>query len=452
MELHEPETTLRWYQHALLRRAVGDEQGCRQTARSMRERFGGTLKVRFVEETARSCLLVPDPELEFTRIIEMCREAAPSMGWTMPYVLGAALYRAGQYDEAVKWLQAAPAANPQWAIGRLAYPVLAMVHHRLGNESDARQALEEAGRVLDRWTQDRYAGQRGSLEGHTGGDAAWTVPWWDYLECQLLYDEAKMVIDGAGPADDPRLHVLRGRGLAGLHRGDQAAVEFDAALRLSPDDAQIRLEAHRNQGRCCVRRSEWRDAAAAFAKATELRPDDPSLWRYQAVAHFLAGDVVAHRQTCMAMLERFAKTDDQFAAGNVLLVCVLCTDALPDMAQLLPLARVSDRLWHWGAGVRGAALYRAQRFQESVECFDAAAKKYRPRAWDWCFLAMAHYRQGNGDEAHRCLSEARRWIDAANDHADDDPSGTQPAWSGWHEPALAPLLLREAEELLNEEP
>jgi tetratricopeptide (TPR) repeat protein len=223
-------------------------------------------------------------------------------------------------------------------------------------------------------------------------------------------------------------------------------------LSLTPHDAQVRLEAQRNRGRCCVRRSEWRDAAAEFAKATELHPDDPNLWRYQAVAHFLAGDVVAHRQTCMAMLERFAETDDQFAAGNLLLACVLRSDALPDMARLLPIARVSDRLWHWGAGVHGAALYRAQRFQESVECFEAAAKKYRPRAWDWCFLAMAHHRQGNADEARRCLSEARRWIDTANDHTDDDPSGTQPVWSGWHEPAIAPLLLREAAKLLNEEP
>jgi tetratricopeptide (TPR) repeat protein len=274
------------------------------------------------------------------------------------------------------------------------------------------------------------------------------VAWWDYLECQLLDGEARVLIDGAPPPDDPRRHVLRARALAGLNRVEDAAAEFDVALRLSPQDPQIRLEVHRNRGGCCVHRSQWRDAAAQFAKAAELRLDDATLWRFQAVAHFAAGDVDAHSQTCTAMLERFAQTDDRFAAGNVLLACVLRDNALPDMGALLPLTRIAEPLWHWGPGVRGAALYRARRYQESVECFETAARTYRPRAWDWCFLAMARHRLGLADEARRCLSEATRWIDAANHHTEDDPSGTQPAWGGWHEPAVCPLLLREAEELL----
>jgi serine/threonine protein kinase/Flp pilus assembly protein TadD len=451
MKLSEPETTLRWYQHTLLRRAIGDEEGCRQTARDMREHFAGTLRARFVEETVRSSLLVPDPDADLRHLIELCREAGPSQAGTMPYVLGAALYRAGQFEEALQQLQEAQEANHQRVLGRLSYPVLAMTHHRLGHQAEARQALGEAGRILDQWTQERYTGQREFSLVHTGGDAIWPVHWWDYLECQLLYGEAKALIDGAVPPDDPRLHVLRARALAGLHRGEQAALEFDAALRLSPQDSQIRVEAHRNRGRCCVRENQWRDAAAEFAKAVELRPDDPTLWRFQAVAHLADGDVEAHRQTCSAMLEHFAQTGDRFAAGNVLLVCVLRGDALPDMARLLPLTQVSDTLFHWGAEVRGAALYRAHRYQESVQWFEAAAKKYRRRSWDWCFLAMAHHCLGNADEARCCLAEAKRWIDAANCQTEDDPSGTQPVWGGWHEPAIAPLLLREAEGLLKED-
>ncbi len=450
MELHEPDTTLRWYQHALLRRAVGDEEGCRQTARAMRERFAGTLKDRFAEETVRSSLLVPDPAADLAQLIELSREAAPSRPPSMPHFLGTAHWRAGQYDEAVQRLQEALAAQPQWPIGWLSYPVLAMSHHRLGHETEARQALDEAARILDRWTQERYAGQSGHWVIHPGGEAAWPVPWWDYLECQLLYREARLLIDGAPPPDDARLHVLRARALAGLNWVEQAAAEFDAALQLSPDDPQIRLEAHRNRGGCCVHRRQWRDAAAEFAKAAELRPDEAILWRFRAVAHFADGDVDAHRQTCTAMLERFALTEDRFAAANVLLACVLRDDVLPDMARLLPLTRVSDPIWHWGAGVRGAALYRAGRYDECVQCFETSATKYRRRAWDWCFLAMAHHRLGHADEARRCLSEATRWIDAASQHTEDDPTGTEPVWSGWHEPAVAPLLLREAEELLEE--
>jgi serine/threonine protein kinase/Flp pilus assembly protein TadD len=451
MELREPEMTIRWYQHALLRHAIGDLEGCRLAGRAMRERFAGTLEVSFCEETLRSSLLVADPAVDLSELIYMAREAVPQRLCSMPYVLGAAHYRAGQYEEAIQRLQKW-VGQPHWPIGFLGYPVLAMAHHRLGHQTEARHALDEAARLLDRWTRERYTACGENWAIRAGGDADWPVPWWDYLECQLLYAEARGLIDGASPPDDPRLHVLRARGFAGLDWMEQAAAEFDAALRLSPQDPQIRLEAHHYRGRLYVDRHRWRDAAAEFTKATELRPDDARFWRFRAVAQFAEGDCDAHRQTCMAMLERFGRTEDRFAAGNVLLACVLRDDALPDMKRLLPLTRVSDALWHWGAGVRGAALYRAGRYEECVQSFESATRKYRPRAWDWCFLAMARHRLRDDDEARRCLSEAKRWIDAANHHTGDDPSGTQPVWGGWHEPVIAALLVREAEELLNARP
>jgi hypothetical protein len=70
------------------------------------------------------------------------------------------------------------------------------------------------------------------------------------------------------------------------------------------------------------------------------------------------------------MLERFGRTEDSLTAGNVLMACVLQNDALPDMKRLLPLTRLSDALWHWGDGVRGAALYRVGRYEECVQSFE----------------------------------------------------------------------------------
>lgn len=326
-----------------------------------------------------------------------------------------------------------------------------MAHHRLGHETEARQALGEAARILDRWTEQRYAGQREHWAIHPRLDADWPAPWWDYLECQLIYAEARTMIDGAPPPDDPRLHVLRAREFAGLDWEERAALEFDAATRLRAQDPQIRLESHHNRAMVCVDRRRWHDAAGEFAKATGLSPNASSFWRFRAVAHFADGDVDALRQTCVAMLERFGQTKDPVAAANVVVACVLRADALPDMERLLPLTRVSDAVWHWGTGVRGAALYRAGRYKECVQSFETAARKYRPQPWDWCFLAMARHRLRDDDEARRCLSEARRWIDTANRHTEDDPTGTRPVWGGWDEPVICPLLLREAEELLKGE-
>src|SRR5262249_8221737 len=156
------------------------------------------------------------------------------------------------------------------------------------------------------------------------------------------YREAKVLIDGSPPLDDARLHVLRARAFFGLRWLQKARPEYDAALKLSPHDPQIRLEAHRNQGYYFAHLGHWTAAAAEFAQACELRPDDPYLWRFRTLAQFAAEDRDAYRQACLAIVDRFEQTQDAFAAVNVLLVCVLRDDALPDMTRLLPLTRVAD--------------------------------------------------------------------------------------------------------------
>jgi hypothetical protein len=64
---------------------------------------------------------------------------------------------------------------------------------------------------------------------------------------------------------------------------------------------------------------------------------------------------------------------------------------------------------------------------------------------------MAHQRLGHSEEARRCLVAAARWIDEANQADMDDLTGTRAAWGDWHERVVYPILLREAEQLLNVE-
>jgi tetratricopeptide (TPR) repeat protein len=283
---------------------------------------------------------------------------------------------------------------------------------------------------------------------HQGAVASWPILWWDWLECQLYYYEASVLIDGSPPPADPRLHVLRARSFAGLRWHAKADVEYTAALKLWPHDPQIRLEAHRNRGYCCAHLGQWVEAAAAFDRASELQPDEVYLWFFRAVAHRAAGEGSAYRQTCVALAERFQKTEDPRTACHVVVTCVLSGDALPDMTRLLKLARVGAGWFHFGASAHGAALYRAGRYDEAVRYFEAEARTYRLRAWDWCFLAMAQHRLGHAGEARRCLAEAARWIDEANHEELDDLTGTRPAWGIWCEHVMYPLVLREAEELI----
>jgi len=440
-ELREPDATMRWYRHALLRLYVGDADGYCKVCRRMRERFSGTLKEYFAGEVIRACILAPGPDADLAPLVELAESMlAPDPGsWFCLYLLGMAQYRAGQYEPAVRRLRESLLGQPDQAVRAISYPVLAMAHHRLGQTAQARQALDAAAEAIDRWTN----------YGMDHGASDWPISWWEWLECQLYYREAKVLIDGSPPPDDPRLHVFRARAFAGIQWSEKAVPEYDAALKLKPQDPQIRGEAHLNRADHYRRLQQWGEAAAEFAKACELWPWKSHLWDNRAVAHLAAGDVDAYRQTCTAMLERFEETEDRVTAAHVLEVCVLRDDALADMSRLLPLTAVTDPIWHWGAWVRGAALYRAGRYEESIRCFERAAKKFRPRAWDWCFLAMAHHRLGHAEEARRCLVEAARWIDEANRVQLDDPTTLGPTWGHWDEPVVYPLLLREAEALLS---
>ena len=450
LAVREPNFPFRWYCHALLRRYAGDADDYRQVCRRMGERFRGTPHWHFTSEYVRACLLAPDRDADLPSLLELAQHVATSAPWSQHYryMLGVGHYRAGEYERAVRRLQESLVMVPPWGARALNYPVLAMAHHRLGQAAEARKALDEAARANDRWIQEMYRNQGGHWVHHLGAAAFWPIPWWDWLECQLSYREAKVLIEGAPPPEDSRLCVLRARAFAGLRWHTRADVEYAKACKLRPDDTQVRLEAHRNRGYLCVHLRQWSQAAAEFARASDLQPDDVYLWHFRALAHLGAGNVGAYRQACAAMVERFEKTANANVASNVVQGCVLRNAALPDMTRLVRLAQVAAPDLFSNTYVRGAALYRAGRYDEAIRCFETAAKAYRPRAWDWSFLAMAHHRLGHAEAARRCLDEAARWIDEANRQQEDDPSGTRPIWGGWNELVAYPLLLREAEELL----
>jgi tetratricopeptide (TPR) repeat protein len=95
--------------------------------------------------------------------------------------LGAALYRAGRYDEAIRRLEEAIQARGGEHPGD--WPFLALAHHRLGHRDEAR-----------RWL-DRLREHQPSTD---------PAQFWDELAIRLVRSEAEAVIlyDPAFP-DDP---------------------------------------------------------------------------------------------------------------------------------------------------------------------------------------------------------------------------------------------------------
>jgi tetratricopeptide (TPR) repeat protein len=459
--IQEPDATMRWYRHALLRLYLDDEEGYDEARRRMRERFQGTIDINLATELARTYVLTGDERVDFGPFAELAGHAAvaePGV-WYRLYILGIAQYRDGKYEQAAEALTMSLTGAPDWSGRALSYPVLAMAHHRLGHAAEARRRLDQATEASERWLRIRYRPNATDWAGHwihnLGAMSEWPIAWWDWLEFNVYYREACELIDGEAPPYDPRMQVMRARAFAGLRKNFTADAEYALALTLLPEDRVVQLEAHRSAGYSAIGRRQWQRAAAEFSKANALSPDDPTLWRFVASAQFAAGNRAAYRQVCAAMMERFERTKDPRTAGELLRASVLASDALDDMSRLLPLMEASDAMWHWGAWARGAALYRSGKYAECVVCLDAAAKIHVPRAWDWCFLAMAHQRLGHTQDATRCLAEAERWIDEANRrerdrsfNGGDDVTLTLPNWMEWGDAVVSASLLQEARDEL----
>lgn len=437
-----------------MRLYLGDTDSHRQICLRMRQRFRGTANAVFLIELVRASVLRPDADGEAEQCVALAQHAVacrPKGDWFSLYALGLAHHRAGQYEQSVRRLRESLEADQrEWSVRTLSYPVLAIAHQRLGQTVEAREALKAAARVLDHWAEEMYQGPTAQhWIHHLGATAYGPVKWWDWLEGLLYYREAKLLIDGSSPPDDPRVHVLRGRAFAGLRWHAKAEPEYAAALQRLPNDPQIRMEAHRNRGYGCTRLGQWKRAATEFAEASLLQPQEVFLGLFCAIAQLKAGEIDAYRRTCANLLQRFATTDDPGIARNVLLACVLRPDALPDMAQLLPLAHVASPPPNdFGPPEAGAALYRGGKYVEAVCCLERAAKVYPLRAEDWCFLAMARHRLGRSGEARQALEEAIRWIDSANHEDKEDRIASRTVWSTWHEKPECEFLVDEAKKLL----
>jgi WD40 repeat protein/tetratricopeptide (TPR) repeat protein len=105
-----------WFDHAALRLHARDRDGYRRACRALWERFGRTQDLYVASIAARACSLSPDCGVPADRVIEMARLGVrehPRDGWYLS-TLGAALLRAGRFDEAVARFEEALRVDPGW--------------------------------------------------------------------------------------------------------------------------------------------------------------------------------------------------------------------------------------------------------------------------------------------------------------------------------------------------
>jgi tetratricopeptide (TPR) repeat protein len=179
-----------WHCLALL--AAGDRVGWERAIAGLLDRFPGPMNPwwRDADMVAVLCAQgpyrLPDPEVP-VRLAEAAIRNATEVGFNFkPHgfrnTLGAALYRAGLYDEAIRRLEEGIQARGGMSLPQ-DWAFLAMAHHRLGHLDEARRWLEKF--------QDRPP-------------VADSADFWNELEVRLLRSEAEAVIlyDPVFP-DDP---------------------------------------------------------------------------------------------------------------------------------------------------------------------------------------------------------------------------------------------------------
>ena len=129
--------------------------------------------------------LSPDALDDYARAIELAKAAVEQDPADQQYLtgLGAIHLRAGQYEQAMTWLnQALEAAANDKTSNAYAKFLLAMTQHRLERFDEASQTLSEAIEVAEAELNDPV-----------------NVPAWNRkLTIELLRDEAAMLIDGSG--------------------------------------------------------------------------------------------------------------------------------------------------------------------------------------------------------------------------------------------------------------
>jgi hypothetical protein len=137
-----------WSREAIAQLAAADRKAYRQTCREMLERFSATQDPDAATDIVDACVLeadaVPNPE----RLIPLA-QVAVRLNRTSVRIVGAAFYRAGRYEDAVRKLEdSARLMKPKswdWCF-------LAMAHMHLGHTADAERCLQAA----ERWIAEAH--------------------------------------------------------------------------------------------------------------------------------------------------------------------------------------------------------------------------------------------------------------------------------------------------------
>jgi serine/threonine protein kinase/tetratricopeptide (TPR) repeat protein len=252
---------------------------------------------------------------------------------------------------------------------------------------------------------------------------------------------------------DPDLLALREEARALVSTRGQAVTSADRdtpdelsayTLLLSIAPGNPWFYAHR--GVACIPLKQWDQAAADFARATEVKPTNHDWWYSQAACRLPTADLAGYRKARAGIIANFRHFDKPEIVRHVCYISAV-VPSTPDEAQaLLEMAKFATAATPNNPRVRGAIYYRVGRYDAAIADLEQSALVYPRRAWDWFFLAMAHHKLGHAEQAQRSFRNAVEWIERADR---TQVPGSKNIWVGWYEPLEVAQLRKEAGELIH---
>ena len=139
-----------WQGHALACVAAGDLVGYRQACGEILDRFADVYQPEQTCDAVWSCVQAPASVADYTQVVQLANEVAKSQpgDFVALSTLGAAQYRAGEFEPAIQRLVEAQAAYTP--ANEVRQPLasnwffLAMAHQRLGHVAEAKLWLDKA--------------------------------------------------------------------------------------------------------------------------------------------------------------------------------------------------------------------------------------------------------------------------------------------------------------------
>jgi WD40 repeat protein len=191
-----------WYSLARLRLAAGDRAGYRRACAALLAGPGRSGGVEEGNDVAWTCSLADGAADDLSAVVKLAEKAAAEGRYHELNTHGAALLRAGRYDDAYRRLQEALAARGE-SEGSADELLLSIVCQRLKRPDEARRWLARATAYLDGERLPPWAaGVAGAaacgplpalaaLHADPHGKRPTTLGWDDRLEVQLLRREAE---------------------------------------------------------------------------------------------------------------------------------------------------------------------------------------------------------------------------------------------------------------------